>query len=73
MPEVNKVNNIYILQNELTNMLDTIGNRVNATDDEKVIALQLVLATACKTKITRMAYISKEMEEKADGNSDEKR
>jgi len=61
--------NIYILQNELTNMLDGVGNRIGATDDEKVIALQLVLATACKTKITRMAYMSKQVAEKGEGEN----
>lgn len=66
------MNNIYILQNEIENLVNKVSSEVNATDDEKIIALQLALATAYKVKNTRNAYMTKIMngEEKADGNKD---
>lgn len=70
------MNNIYILQNEIENMLDRLVAQTNATDDEKIIALQLALATAYKVKNTRIAYMvkaSEKKEENTDGNQDEKR
>lgn len=69
------MNNIYILQNEIENTINKISSEIDATDDEKIIALQLALATMYKVKNTRNAYMAKivKKEEKADGNSDEER
>lgn len=69
------MNNIFILRNEIENTLDKLVADLKATDDEKIIALQLALLSAYQMKNTRMAYMSKivDKEENTDGNSDEKR
>ena len=53
------MDNIYILQNEIDNALDRLTVELKATDDERILALQLSLATAYKVKNTRVAYASK--------------
>ena len=71
------MNNVFILQNELENTVDKLAKDLNVTDDERIMALQLVLLTAYKVKNTRSAYMSKMAEdnkgENTDGNSDEER
>lgn len=54
--------NIFVLQNEIENLIDNVGLQLKATDDEKIIALQLSLGTAYKIKNTRSAYAAKIIE-----------
>lgn len=49
--------NIFILQNEIENLINKVSDEIKATDDEKIIALQLALSTCYKVKNTRNAYI----------------
>lgn len=54
--------NVYVIQNEIENILNTLTAQLKATDDEKIIALQLALGTAYKVKNTRNAYAAKIIE-----------
>ena len=72
--------NILILQNEIENVINKLVTDMNATDDEKIFALQLALSTAYRMKNTRIAYmtnlskeLNKEEKEESDGNKDEER
>ena len=71
------MNNVFILQNEIENAVDKLVSQLGATDDERIIALQLALNTAYKVKNVRSAYAmmvaEKEKGENTDGNSDEER
>ena len=63
------MDNIFILQNEIENLLNRFADEIKATDDEKIIALQLALATTYKVKNTRSAYLTKLTEEKEKTNN----
>lgn len=68
------MNNIFIMQNEIENQLNKLSDEIKATDDEKIIALQLALSTYYKVKNTRNAYMAKfaskaEKENEDNGNS----
>ena len=74
------MNNILILQNEIENTIDRLVSGLKATDDEKIIALQLALNTAYKVKNARNAYAVKMStsevdgkESDVDGNTNEER
>lgn len=51
--------NIFILQNEIENLINKVSDEIKATDDEKIIAIQLALSTCYKLKNTRNAYMTK--------------
>ena len=66
------------MQNEIENQLNKLSDEIKATDDEKIIALQLALSTYYKVKNTRNAYMAKftskaEKESEDNGNSNAQR
>lgn len=77
------MNNVYILQNEIKNLVDKFGDELNATDEEKTMALYMALATAYEVQVTRAAYIHLEAakaktvvqseEDSQNGNTDAER